>query len=256
MKYLLSTIMILATALSVDAQEYKIAHNGGKLILVNVNNVEITAYDGSEVIINAAVERNEEEAERAKGLKAINSLGLDDNTGLGLSVQKEDGNVIVTQIGDMHEDGEYTIQLPKSMALDYSHNTYNSEHLLISGVTKEIIVSTNYTNVELDNVTGPMSVKTVYGSIDAAFTSLNQESSVSLNSVYSHVDVTVPGSSKANLKLKTPYGQIYTDMDINVTAGEDGMKNVSSKRVSGTINGGGVDFIIQSGYDNIYLRKK
>ncbi len=256
MKYLLSTILIVAAVLSVNAQEYKVAHNGGKLILRNVNNVEITASDGSEVVINAEIERDEEDAERAKGLKAINSLGLDDNTGLGLSLQKEEGNIVITQIGDMHEQGSYVIQLPKSMAVDYSHNTYNSELLHIAGVSQEIIVSTNYTNIELENVTGPMSVKTVYGSIDAAFSSLNQTSSVSLNSVYSHVDVTVPSSSKANLKLKTPYGQIYTDMDINVSAGEDGMKNVSSKKVAGTINGGGVDFIIQSGYDNIYLRKK
>ncbi|WP_235296253.1 DUF4097 family beta strand repeat-containing protein [Portibacter marinus] len=256
MKYLLTTIG-MCIALAIGAQDYNVAHNGGKLILEGVDNAKITSYDGSEVVFSAKIERDEKKSERAKGLKPINSLGLDDNSGIGLSVKKDGDNLKVTQIGEcMCDDDEgYTIKLPKSMGVDYSHSTYDSDRLMIEGVTKEIVVSTNYTNVKLKDVTGPMSVKTVYGDIEATFSSVEQNSSVSLNSVYGFVDAAIPAASKAKLSLKTPYGQIYTDFDIDV-ASTNGMRELSDKKISGTINSGGVDFMIKSGYENIYLRKK
>lgn len=141
------------------------------------------------------------------------------------------------------------------MGLDYSHSTYDSDHLKVEGVSQEIVVSTNYTDIKLKNVTGPMSVKTVYGDIEAEFDQVSQNSSVSLNSVYGFVDAALPSNSKAKLSLRTPYGQIYTDFDITVET-TDGMRELSDKRIAGTINNGGVDFMIKSGYENIYLRKK
>lgn len=257
MKYLFTTIT-LCIALFGSAQEFKIAHNGGKLILSEVDNAKVIAYDGSEVIISAQIEKDDEEAERAKGLKAINSFGLEDNTNLGLSVSKEDGNLKVVQIGQcMCKDDEgYTIKIPKSMGIDYSHSTYDSDHLKVSGISEEIIVSTNYTDIELEDVTGPMSVKTVYGDIEAKFSTLSQSNSVSLNSVYGFIDAAIPASSKALLSIKTPYGQIYTDFDIKVEETEEGMRQISDKKIKGTINSGGIDLILKSGYENIYLRKK
>lgn len=247
----------MSIALLAGAQEYKIAHNGGKLVLDDVDHAKIVGYNGTEVIITAEIEKNSEEFERAAGLKAINSAGLDDNTGLGLSVVKEGDNIKVTQIGQCmcKNDEGYIIKIPRSMGIDFAHSTYDSHQLTLENISKEIVVSTNYTNVELRDVTGPMSIKTVYGSIEAVFSEVSQENSVSLHSVYGLVDAALPASSKANLNLRTPYGQIFTDFDIQVEQ-KEGMRELSDKRVSGTINNGGVDFIMKSGYENIYLRKK
>jgi hypothetical protein len=256
MKYLLTAIT-LCFALIGSAQEFKLAHTGGKLILNEVDNASITAYDGSEIIITAKIDRDEEDSERAKGLKAINSLGIEDNTDLGLSVLEDGDNVKIIQIGQCMcgDDQGFTIKIPKSMGIDYSHSTYNSDFLKISDVTKEIVISTNYTDVNLENITGPMSIKTVYGDIEAKFSSVSQTNSVSLNSVYGFVDAALPSDSKAEISLSTPYGQIYTDFDIKVSENEE-MRQLSSKKIKGSINNGGVDFIIKSGYENIYLRKK
>lgn len=255
MKYLY-TLVTLCFALLASAQEYKVAHNGGSIILSNVDDVKIYAYDGTEVIFSAKLERGKEESKRAEGLKVINSLGLDDNSGLGLSVQKDGENLKVIQIGDCCNHGEgYTIKIPKSMGIDFSHSTHNSEDLKIYDVSKEIVVSANYTDITLEDVTGPMSIKTVYGNIEAKFAELDQNSSVSINSVYGFVDAAIPSNSKAQLSLRTPYGQIYTDFDIKMNE-TNGMKELSSKNIKGTINSGGVDFILKSGYESIYLRKK
>ncbi len=258
MKYILTILCVCLVTFAVNGQEeWSVAHNGGKLILSGIDEVKVKAYDGNEIKISAKINRNSEDSERTKGLKAINSLGLDDNTGLGVSAVKDGANFHVTQVGQCGcGDGEgYTIMIPRSMGVEYSHSTYDGDLIRITDVTKEIVISANYTDVELDGVTGPMSIKTVYGDIEAKFDQLQQESSVSLNSVYGLVDVALPNSSKANLSLRTPYGQIYTDFDIQVET-KDGMREVSAKKVSGTINSGGVDMIIKSNYENIYLRKK
>jgi hypothetical protein len=66
----------------------------------------------------------------------------------------------------------------------------------------------------------------------------------------------MPASSKFNVKLETPYGDIYSDIDIEVKTTADGMKVISGSNLKGTVNGGGVDVVISSSYENIYLRKK
>ncbi len=256
MKYLF-TSLILFVALLAGAQDYKVSHSGGKLVLSDVDDAKIEAYEGSEVIISVKGRKDKKESDRAKGLKAINSLGLEDNTDIGLSVVKDGQDLKVTQIGGcMCDDNEgYTIKIPKSMGVDFSHSTYDSHQLIVHNVDQEIVVSTNYTNIELENVTGPMSVKTVYGDIEAKFNAISQNSSISLNSVYGFVDTAMPSSSKANISLRTPYGQIYTDFDIQVEQ-SGGLRELSDKKIKGSINSGGVDVVIKSNYENIYLRKK
>lgn len=257
MKHIL-LIAFAFVAFQANAQkEYKVSHNSGKIILAGLDDVDVTAYDGSEVIITAHIDHDDEDSNRAAGLKMINSAGLDDNTGLGLSANKEGADLLVTQIGECScSDGEgYQIKIPRSMGVEYSHSTYNGEELILSNISEEIVVSCNHTSITLDDVTGPMSIKTVYGSIEGNFKSLNQDNSISLNSVYGLVDIALPSSSKARLSLRTPYGQIYTDFDIDVEQ-KDGLRELSSKKVNGTINSGGVEMSLKSNYENIYLRKK
>ena len=55
--------------------------------------------------------------------------------------------------------------------------------------------------------------------------------------------------------MSSNWGELYTDMDIAIDEGEDGMKEYSSK-VSGKINGGGVEVDLSSAHGNVYLRKK
>ena len=113
-----------------------------------------------------------------------------------------------------------------------------------------------YNDVKLVNVTGPMSVKSVYGSVEANFSSLSQKGSISIHSIYDFVDVTLPATVKADVNLKTPFGNIYSDIDIDVKTTEKGMRVISGSDLKGTVNGGGVEVVLTSSYENIYLRKK
>src|SRR5260221_12248928 len=77
------------------AQDYKLQKSSGRLEVKEVNEVTIEGYNGSEIVFSSR-DNDHGEDNRAKGLRAISSLGLEDNTGIGLSVVDK-GNVIEVQ---------------------------------------------------------------------------------------------------------------------------------------------------------------
>lgn len=290
MKNKIFTLISMCMFLQISyAQEYKITQSTGTLELNNVNVMEIVGYDGKEIIFSADLdELSEERSERAKGLKRVNSQGLEDNSGIGLSVKKENGNIVVSQVSTKMSDNAYTIKIPRSMSISYDNNSFYSDLVSIKNINGEIELSSNYSSVKLTDVTGPMAIKTIHGSVESIFNKVDQANSISLYSVYGFVDVSIPSNTKANLNLSTTYGEIFTDMSI-VAAQNDlakeskkkvknKVKNVNSGEyeyeyeyvhenshnschsnnsdMTGTINGGGVDLVLNSTYSDVYLRKK
>ena len=240
-----------------NLKEYKLPMTTGTLNIVDVNEVKIEGYSGSDVVISTMVENNEKN-ERAAGLKLVNSLGLEDNTGFGISVSKDGNNATARQLSDNCSCNEITIKVPKGVNISISHRTHDAEGILIQNVSSEVEISTTYHNVKLENVTGPMAVKTVHGSIDARFGSLSQNGSVSLYSAHDFVDVTIPTNAKMNVSIEAPYGDVYSNADINITK-KSTSKNTNScysgSSIIGTLNGGGVEFSIKSAHDDVYLRQ-
>ncbi len=253
MKNIFTLLFAILWIAGYSQQDYKITHNTGQIKIYDVDEVNITAYDGNEIIISSPSSKSGHKDERAAGLKRFNSAGLDDNTGMGVFVEKDGEDVTVQQITS-NCDCKISVKLPRNMGVYYTHGTYNGDDITIDGVGGEIEISATYNNLKLKNVTGPMAVKSVYGSIDAEFSSLSQTGSISLNSVYDHVDVSFPSASTYNVNIRTPYGDIFSDVDIKVEE-KSGMKRISSTRVNGKVNGGGVDVTLKSNYDSVYLRK-
>ncbi len=254
MKNLFTILFAFILVAGYSQEDYKIAHNTGMIKIYDVHQVSVTAYDGNEVIFSTPhSSKSDKVDERAAGLKRFNSAGLDDNTGMGLYVKKDGQDLSVQQISS-NCDCDITIKLPRNMGVYYTHGTFNGDDVTIDGVQGEIEISATYNSLKLINVSGPMAVKSVYGSIDAEFSSLSQAGSISLNSVYDHVDASFPSASSYEVSIRTPYGDIFSDVDIKVEE-SNGLKRISSTRVNGTVNGGGVDVTLKSNYDNVYLRK-
>src|SRR5687768_6112784 len=90
---IIAAVLICYSPLS--AQEYKVSKSTGRLEIMEVNHVSVEGYNGNEIIFTSN-NKDRDNDDRAKGLRALSSLGLDDNTGLGLSVV-EKGDVIEVQ---------------------------------------------------------------------------------------------------------------------------------------------------------------
>ena len=61
-----------------------------------------------------------------------------------------------------------------------------------------------------------------------------------------------------NVTVAAPYGDVYSNANINVTSSSKSNHNTcgSGSTISGTLNGGGVEFNIKSAHDDVYLRQE
>jgi predicted membrane protein len=237
----------------IQAQEYKLAKSTGTLEITEVNNVTIEGTTGSEIIFSARGQ-NRDDDDRAKGLRAISSMGIEDNTGIGLSVVDKGTTIEVQQLKKM--DGpDVTIKVPKGVKVSYSHTSPHGDDITIKNFEGEIEVSTVHNGVNLTNVIGPMQVKTVHGDIEASL-GTTLKSPISLTSVHGHVDVALPLATKANLRMGTNWGEILVDPDFKIEIDRTGNFVKYSDKMNGKLNGGGMDIELSSTHSNVYLRKK
>jgi hypothetical protein len=237
-----------------QSNEYKLDMSSGKLIVKDINEVEFEGHTGNGVIIKRRGQ-DHETSERAKGLKLINGLGLTDNTGIGLNAEKKGDGTVLTQISS-NGDGEYVVLVPKGVTIVYEHSSPHGDDVLLRNITGEIEVTTNHSGVKLDNVTGPMSISTVHGDIEGNFGGVNQSGPISIVSSHGDIDLALPTATKADFRISTGWGEIYSDLDIKVDANQGSMKQYGANKVVGKLNGGGVSFEVKSSHGSIYLRKK
>ncbi len=234
------------------AQEFKVAKNTGRLEL-NIGRVTVEGHTGNEIIFSSR-DHKEGKDERAEGLRAINSLGLEDNTGLGINVTQKGDVVEVSQLKKMNAP-DVKILVPKGVIVSFSHESQYGGTATFKNMENEIEVSANYNSIELENITGPVTAKTVYGHIEADFNQ-NVKGPISIVSIYGYVDVTLPIATKANLKMSTSYGEILVAPEFKIEIDKQGDMVRYSDRVNGKINGGGINVDFRSDYSKIYLRKK
>jgi hypothetical protein len=252
--HLLSLLILIGFA--VKAQEYKTAiKTGGKVKIMSISgSIIVKSHTGNEVIIQGPEIKNPEKAE---GLTLV-SGGGNDNTGLGLNVETTDYGLQIK--GASRKERKYTILIPEKVSIAVHSQGWQAHRITIDGVKSEIEIKSEYAQVDLINVTGPVVLNATYGKIHADFSQVNQEKPISLIATYSDLELKLPESTKAKVKMQSEYGDIYTDFKIaydkTTDDDDDSWLKLSKSTVSGTINGGGVEIYLKSPYSNIYLRKK
>lgn len=249
MKKIFGSLFLLAIAFAVSAQEFKISKSTGRLE-IKIGRVIVEGHSGNEIIFSAK-DRDKKDDERAKGLKEINGLGLEDNTGLGINVEDKGNVVVVRQLKKMNSP-DIRIQVPKGVTVSYAFESQYGGDVVFRNLESEIEFAANYNSLEMENVTGPATVKTIYGHVEATFDQ-NVKGPLSIVSVYGYADVTLPVSVKANLRMSTSYGELYASPDFKIEV--DRSIN-DENRVNGKVNGGGMSIDISSSYGKVYLRKK
>ena len=114
MKYIFSLVALTLAVLCVSAQEVKIAvenNKEAKLTIANfTGDLPIEGYSGNEIIVTVA-HGHFETPEKAKGLKPVYGGGVD-NTGIGLSMEKNGNSVTLTCLLSFGQDVSYRLKVP------------------------------------------------------------------------------------------------------------------------------------------------
>ena len=233
-----------------DNATYKLAVNKGKL-QINLGKATIEGYDGKEIVFSAK-KTKESTDERAKGLRAINAMGLTDNTGLGINVEEKNGVIDVKQLSRVNPPN-IKILVPRGVTIVYEHQSQFGSTVTFKNIENELEASVSYNSIVLENITGPATIKSIYGDIDASF-SQNVKGPLSVVSIYGAVDVSIPKKANANIKVTTSYGDILVapELPIKMQTNSDMIKY--NDQLSATLNAGGSNFNFRSDYGKIYLR--
>ena len=110
-----------------DIDNFHDVFGGGGTVAINANankihfnDIDFT-YGLMETLLNRTPEvevKKDSENDRSKGLKVLDSRGIEDNTGLGYTVIQKEGNVEMITLGHAHCDCiPITIKVPKGVGL-------------------------------------------------------------------------------------------------------------------------------------------
>ncbi len=233
-----------------------------KVEIINLlGEISLKNSKGNDIVIES--DFNLERPDRAAGLKLLGTA--EDNTEIGINVSEENGIVSIQGATRQVSEYKYKIFIPSGMAVNIDYGSpFAKEEVIIDSFSGSLEIKTLNANVKITNSSGPFTVNSISGNVEVVFDKINQSEPTSLATVNGLVDVTMPGSDKANIEISSISGNVYNNLDLKNTAkttekdklpyGMNAIKMHGGN--SYTLNGGGQKVYLKSISGNIYLRKK
>ena len=177
------------------------------------------------------------------------------------TVEEENNELSVA--GSAMRAYDFEIQVPLRTNLKLM--AVNDGDILVDSVEGEHEVNHNNGSVTLTNIAGSIVANTVNGSVKAILTRVTGGKAMAFTALNGNVDLTMPASVKANLKLRSDMGDVLTDFDVQlrpiapIPVDDQNRRGrfriVVNRSLTGTINGGGPEFELRTFNGNVYVRK-
>ena len=176
----------------------------------------------------------------------------------------EDSNRVKVSSDSPQRSVHFEIEVPQRSNLKVA--TVNDGEIVIENVEGELDVHNTNGGIRLNNVAGSVNAGTTNGDVRATLTRVAASQQMAFTSLNGDVDVTLPPSTKANLRLRSDNGDIYSDFEMQLAASAaptiqdsrstNGRYRISRNRaVIGAINGGGPEFELRTFNSNVYVRR-
>ena len=267
-KLVIASILLLV-AVNLTAQEETITvplsdpSKPGKLkLVINSGSITVKGYSGKEVIVKATRKESRKSSRRdkggdKKGLKRISSNNLE------FRAEEDDNYVIVD--AKYYQAIDFEVQVPKNFSLKL--RTVNNGKILVENVNGAMDVSNTNGSITLNDVSGSVSADALNRDIKVTFVKVTPNAPMAFSSLNGDIDITFPKDIKADIKVKSERGEIFTDFDIKtkpskakITKGK-GRKGNSyrvkvEKWVEGAINGGGAEIFFKNYNGDVIIRSK
>jgi hypothetical protein len=250
--------------------------------------INVRVGSGRDVVVNTVSEREpddvrDRERERDRERSRARGRTTDDPAaGLrrltqpaGVNIEEEN-NIVSVSAPIMVGAVKLDIQVPVATSLVL--RAVNGGEVTVEGVNGSIEVNNVNGSIRLTDIGGPVIAHATNGRVIATLRQVTAGKPMSFTSFNGNVDVTLPGSAKANLKLRSDRGDVYTDFDVQTTPAtartpadtqrdDDRRRDRAATRgnaryrlemdrsIFGSVNGGGPDVELRTFNGNIYLRK-
>ena len=242
----------LTVPLSSPGKQYSL-----KVHLVT-GSIKVVGYEGKEIIINVTPRGGDEEGSNAteNGMKRISASGGYEVTA------KEADNTVTVNTGNPNKALDLVLKIPQDVKLKLG--TVNDGEVTVENVSGELEVNNVNDKITLTNISGSVVANTVNGDVNVTFKSIDPKAPMAFSTLNGDVNVTLPADTKANLKLKSDNGDVFSDFDIDIDktpskidkTTEPGMYKIKKDDwVNGKINGGGPEMMMKNMQGNIYVKK-
>jgi hypothetical protein len=175
----------------------------------------------------------------------------------------EDANRVKVSSESPNRSITFEIEAPARSNLRLS--TVNGGEILVENIEGDLDLGNTNGGITLNNVGGAVNANTTNGSVRATMTRVTAERTMAFTSLNGTVDVTLPPSTKANLRMRSDNGDVYSDFEVQLapsapvvqeSRGGNGRYRISRNRsIVGAINGGGPEFELRTFNRNVYVRR-
>ncbi len=231
----------------------------GKLIVdIKKGPITVKGTNRSDILVRYSsredIEPRMEEA--AGGLKKISG-------GMAQLEILEKNNQVYIESGSWNKGLELYVEVPRDM--DLNLKTYHDGDTKINNIKGELVIESFHGPITAENISGSLVANTYHGPIKASFVQVTPKTPMAFTTFHGDVDLTLPAGAKASFKLKTERGDVYTGFDMQLSApeikrkkDEEGSwsKTVIDGWITGTINGGGPEFLMKNYHGDIFIRKQ
>jgi hypothetical protein len=182
----------------------------------------------------------------------------------GFSIQEERNTMSISS--DI-TSGQVDFDIEVPMRTNLRLTTVNGSRISVDGVEGEIELQNVNGSITVTNVAGSVLASTTNGPVRATLTRVTAGKPMAFTSLNGQVEVTLPASVKADVKLRSDHGDVLTDFDIQLKSGpspsvEDtrssggGRYRVElNQSIYGSINGGGPEIELRTFNGRVVLRK-
>lgn len=159
---------------------------------------------------------------------------------------------------------DFEIEAPARTHLRVS--TVNSGNILVEAIDGDLEIANTNGSITLTGVSGSVMAGTTNGNVRATLVRVAGRKPMAFTSLNGSVDVTLPSSTKANLRLRSDHGGVYSDFDMAMAATQPAVvrdtrrdggryRITMNRSIYGSINGGGPDIEVRTFNSNVYVRK-
>ena len=177
-----------------------------------------------------------------------------------MEVEEED-NVMEVRTSAFRQAVDVVIQAPFNTNLELS--SMNNGMITVENITGEVEVSNMNGPIKLTGISGTVVADSMNGWVNVALKSVTPDKPMSFSTMNGDIDVTLPANTKAKVKMKSDWGEVFSDFDIQldtvpqkIEEKDEGRYRVSfEKYIMGTINGGGPEYTFKTFHGDIIIRK-
>jgi hypothetical protein len=197
------------TALSPTSLKFSDPAKPGKIKLrVMWGDVTITGADAPEVTIVSNIKNKNAAEKRADGLRRLDSE-------VTYTATEKDNVITIDLTGDgpaaAASGATLAITTPRATSVVVENSLGGSVD--VKNLVGDIEIRSLNGEVTLDRISGSALVETMNGEIHATFVKVAEGKPLSFTSMNGEIDVRVPADTKANVRLRTHNGAVYTDFD-------------------------------------------